>query len=79
MSLSYLTLERCVITDIEPLLTMYRPQVLFSACDMSGVPEDQKPFLYYEPRFDYYSICTPSDGMPQYPGGVGLHSEQFYP
>jgi hypothetical protein len=79
MSMSYLTLQRCVIADIRPLLTMYRPQVSFTGCDLSGVPDDQKPFLYHEPRYNYYYIYTPPDRMPQYPGGVGLHSESFYP
>ena len=79
MLVTYLTLERCVITDIRPLLTMYRPEVSFIACDMSRLPDDQKRFFHYQSEFDRYSIYIPPDGMPQYPGGFGLHSENFYP
>lgn len=77
MLITYLTLEHCVIEDIRPLLTPYRADVSFYACDMSHLPDDQKRFLHYQPEFDRYSIYIPPDGVPQYPGGSG--NENFYP
>lgn len=77
MLITYLDLERCVITDILPLLTMYRPEVSFIACDMSHLPDEQKRFLHYRPEIDRYSIHIPPDAVPRYPGGSG--NENFYP
>jgi hypothetical protein len=79
MLITYLTLEHCVVTDIRPLLSMYRPEVSLIGCDLSHLPDNQKRYLSYQPAFDRYSIHIPSDGVPQYPGGVGLHSKNFYP
>jgi hypothetical protein len=79
MLITYLTFDHCVVTDIRPLLTEYRPQVSFIACDMSQLPDEQTRYLHYQPAFDRYSISIPSGGEPEYPGGYGLGSENFYP
>jgi len=79
MTISYLTLHNCVLADIRPLLTMYRPEISFDACDLSRLPEDQKRFIYHQPEFDRFYIYCPPDSVPQYPSGVGLHSKGFYP
>ncbi len=77
MTVTYLYLKHCVISDIHPLLTMYRPVVSLIGCDLSHLPEEQKRFLHYQPEFDRYSIFIPEDTTPRYPGGLGL--DGFYP
>ena len=79
MQISYLTIRDSPITDLRPLLTMYRPEVSIFHCDLTQLPSDQKECLHFQPDFDRYSIHTPSTLSPQYPGGVGLHSHSFYP
>ena len=79
MMISYLTIRDSQITDLRPLLTMYRPEVSIFHCDLTQLPSDQKACLHFQPDFDRYSIHIPSTMSPQYPGGIGLHSHSFYP
>jgi hypothetical protein len=79
MSISYLTVRNSTIKDLRPLLTEYRPVVSIYHCDLSGLPENQRLFLHFQSDFERYSVYTPQDHTPQYPGGVGLHSYGFYP
>ena len=79
MKISYLTVRNSTITDLRPLLTVYRPEVTIFHCDLTALPQDQRKFLHFQPDFERYSIYTPADHSPQYPGGVGLHSYSFYP
>jgi hypothetical protein len=79
MLISYLTVRKSTIKDLRPLLTEYRPVVSIFHCDLTALPEDQRAFLHFQPDFERYSVYTPEDQSPRYPGGVGLHSHSFYP
>ena len=77
--ITYLTVRNSTINDLRPLLTEYRPVVSIFHCDLTELPEEQRAFLHYQPEFERYSVHTPENTVPQYPGGVGLHSHGFYP
>lgn len=79
MIITYLTVRNSTIDDLRPLLTEYRPEVSIFHCDLTMLPEDQRAFLHFQPDFERYSVYTPDDQTPRYPGGVGLHSQSFYP
>ncbi len=79
MLITYLTVRNSTIKDLRPLLTEYRPEVSIFHCDLNKLPEDQRAFLHFQPDFECYSVYTPDDQTPRYPGGVGLHSHSFYP
>ena len=79
MLITYLTVRNSTINNLRPLLTEYRPEVSIFDCDLTGLPADQRGFLYFHEDFERYSVYTPDDQNPRYPGGVGLHSQSFYP
>ena len=79
MIITYLTVRNSTIDDLRPLLTEYKPQVSMLNCDLSGLPAEQRGFLYFHEDSESYSVYTPDDQNPRYPGGVGLHSQSFYP
>jgi len=79
MLITYLTVRNSTIKDLRPLLTKYRPVVSIFHCDLTKLPEGQRAFLHFQPDFERYSVFTPDDQTPRYPGGVGLHSQSFYP
>lgn len=64
MSISFLTLTRCRISDIRPLLSKYHGDVSLNDCDLSAVPPDQLQF-YRERR--------------PYPGVIGLNEYSLFP
>ena len=71
--------DRCTITDIRPLLTLYQSIVSFFDCDISKLPADQQQCLQYQPEFNRHSISMPPDSLFKHSGGFGLSTDNFYP
>ena len=82
MTISYLTLTRCRLSDIRPVLSEYHPDVTFNHCDLSAVPLDQLRFLSStdDPNVFTVSNFFLREGFPRsYPGITGLHDYSLFP
>jgi hypothetical protein len=64
MSISFLTLTRCRLSDLRPILSKYHGDIALEDCDLSGVPADQ---------LEYYRERRP------YPGVKGLEEYSLFP
>ena len=83
MTISYMQLTRCRVSDIRLLLSEYHPYVTFEDCDLSSVPADQLKFLGTtsgHPNVFTVGNFFLRDGFPRsYPGVTALHEQSLFP